>query len=88
MTATEVARNFSAVLDAVGAGESVVITRGGEQIAKIVPAPRANGAALAEAVRQWQEQNPPPDEEWADHMYSTLESLREGDDLDGNQWRG
>jgi hypothetical protein len=35
MTATEVARNFSAVLDAVIAGDEIEITRGKEAIALI-----------------------------------------------------
>jgi antitoxin (DNA-binding transcriptional repressor) of toxin-antitoxin stability system len=54
MTATEVARNFSAALDSVANGETVLITRGGQQLAKLVPAPRANGAAIVELLRQWQ----------------------------------
>ena len=52
MTATEVARSFSAVLDAVESGETVVVTRGGERLATIAPAPRANGAAINEIVRK------------------------------------
>jgi antitoxin (DNA-binding transcriptional repressor) of toxin-antitoxin stability system len=40
MTATEVARNFSAALDSVANGETVLITRGGQQLAKLVPAPQ------------------------------------------------
>jgi prevent-host-death family protein len=54
MSATEVARNFSAVLDSIEDGETVVITRAGSQVAKLVPTPRANGAALAEVLRSWQ----------------------------------
>jgi len=57
MSATEVARNFSAVLDSVENGETIVITRGGHQLAKLVPTPRANGAALAEVLRKWQGQD-------------------------------
>lgn len=52
MTATEVARSFSAVLDAVERGESIVITRGGERLAMLAPAPRANGAAINEIIRK------------------------------------
>ena len=53
MSATEVARNFSAVLDEVAAGEEIIIRRGKVEIARIVPAePRKpNGAALTDAIR-------------------------------------
>jgi prevent-host-death family protein len=50
MTATEVARNFSEVLDAVEAGEEIIVLRGKKEIARIVPTePHVpNGAALAD----------------------------------------
>lgn len=50
MTATEVARNFSAVVDAVEAGEEIVILRGKVAVARIVPTePHVpNGKALGE----------------------------------------
>jgi prevent-host-death family protein len=86
MTATEVARNFSAVLDSVKDGESVVITRGGEQIATLVPTPRANGAALAEALRKWQG-DPTLDDEWAAHMHSVRETMNEWGKLDRDPWQ-
>ncbi|GEL26029.1 hypothetical protein PSU4_49830 [Pseudonocardia sulfidoxydans NBRC 16205] len=54
LSATEAARSFSAVLDGAEQGETVVITRGGRQVAMIVPAPRANGAAVKEIMRRWQ----------------------------------
>lgn len=53
MTASEVSRNFSAVLDEAERGGTIAVTRNGERIAHIVPAPRANGAALAEMFREW-----------------------------------
>jgi len=37
LSATEVSRNFSEILDLVEAGEEIVITRGKKEIAKIVP---------------------------------------------------
>ncbi|WP_225725849.1 MULTISPECIES: type II toxin-antitoxin system Phd/YefM family antitoxin [unclassified Nocardia] len=46
MTATEVARNLSAVLDQAEHGETISITRGGRRIALLAPATRANGADL------------------------------------------
>lgn len=53
MTATEVARNFSEVLDAVEAGEEIVVLRGKKEIARLVPTkPHVpNGKAL----REWYE---------------------------------
>lgn len=50
MTATEVARNFSDVLDAVEGGEEIVILRGKVPVARIVPTePHVpNGKALGE----------------------------------------
>lgn len=53
MTATEFSRNLSRVLDAAEDGETIAVTRNGERIAMLVPAPRANGAALAEVFRRW-----------------------------------
>ncbi|MEU8899688.1 type II toxin-antitoxin system prevent-host-death family antitoxin [Nocardia sp. NPDC048505] len=46
MTATEVARNLSAVLDEAEHGETITITRGGRRIATLTPAARANGAEV------------------------------------------
>lgn len=43
ISATEASRNFSAVLDSVEHGETVVITRGGRRIATLGPAPVAPG---------------------------------------------
>jgi prevent-host-death family protein len=43
MTATEASRNFATVLDEAEGGETIVVTRGGRQIAVIGPAPTAPG---------------------------------------------
>ncbi|GII77565.1 hypothetical protein Sru01_25470 [Sphaerisporangium rufum] len=43
MTATEASRSFAAVLDDAEHGETIVVTRGGKQIAVIGPAPTAPG---------------------------------------------
>lgn len=53
MSASDVARSFSSVLDGAEDGESIVITRGGRRVALLVPAPRANGAAVAAALERW-----------------------------------
>lgn len=46
MTATEASRAFSALLDDVENGETVVITRGGKRIATLGPASQGNGAEV------------------------------------------
>ncbi|GAA4204632.1 type II toxin-antitoxin system Phd/YefM family antitoxin [Microbispora amethystogenes] len=43
MTATEASRSFATVLDEAERGETIVVTRGGRQIAVIGPAPAAPG---------------------------------------------
>jgi prevent-host-death family protein len=53
MSASEASRRFSAVLDEAERGETIVVTRGGCRVALIVPAPRANGAAVAEVLARW-----------------------------------
>jgi prevent-host-death family protein len=70
MTATEVARNFSSVLDTVAAGETIVITRGGRRVAELTPTPAANGAALREVLRRHE-----PDPGWADDIEAVRDLL-------------
>lgn len=53
ISATEVARNITRVLDEAEAGEEFVITRKGVCVARLVPAPRANGEALHRLARKW-----------------------------------
>lgn len=53
MTASEASRNFSAVLDSVEHGETVVVTRSGRRIASIAPAPAATGAVLNAVLARW-----------------------------------
>ena len=53
MSAADVARRFSAVLDGAEHGETIVVTRGGRRVALIVPAPRANGQAVNEILARW-----------------------------------
>lgn len=70
MTATDVARNFSSVLDAVASGETVVITRGGRRVAELTPTPAANGAAVREVLRRHT-----PDPAWADEIEAVRDLL-------------
>ena len=46
MTATEASRSFAALLDEVERGQTIVVTRGGRQIAAIGPISASNGAAV------------------------------------------
>ncbi len=55
MSASEVARRLSAVLDGAESGETVVITRGGRRVAMLIPAPRANGAAVTDVLARWRD---------------------------------
>jgi antitoxin (DNA-binding transcriptional repressor) of toxin-antitoxin stability system len=68
MTATEVSRNFSDVLDAIERGETVTITRGNHVIAEMRPARRRTGADLRAAL----ENIPPPDDRFAEDIAAAL----------------
>lgn len=63
MTVTEVARNFSAVIDAVEAGEEILVLRGKVRVARIQPTKThvPNGAALIEALKALQVSQSPYD---------------------------
>ena len=77
VTATEAARHFSEVLDAVEhAGETFVITRGGRAVASIVPAPTGNGRALKDVLRRHR-----PDPAWA-HEIREVRALLTDRELD------
>ena len=60
VTATEAARNFSALLDAIEhKKESFVVRRGGKAVARIGPASMSSGAELKKLLREG-----PPDPDW------------------------
>jgi antitoxin (DNA-binding transcriptional repressor) of toxin-antitoxin stability system len=48
MSATDVARNFSAVVSRVGAGEEIEIVRNGAPVAELRPPSRPRGLGAAE----------------------------------------
>jgi prevent-host-death family protein len=83
MTASDVARNFSAVLDGAEGGEPVVITRNGRRVALLVPAPRANGRAVGEVIDRWRTQLA-VDDAFADAVAS---ADRSDPGLDADPWR-
>jgi len=53
ISASEASRTFSAVLNSVEQGETIVVTRAGRRIASIAPAPAATGVALNAVVTRW-----------------------------------
>lgn len=64
LTATEAARRFSEVLDAVAdRGESFVVMRRGRAVARIGPAASARGAHVKALLRRH-----PPDDAWAKEL--------------------
>jgi prevent-host-death family protein len=78
LTATEAARRFSEVLDAVEhAGEIFVVTRGGRAVASIGPAPAMTGRELKAALRRHR-----PDAVWA----HDLRELRRGLEVEERSW--
>lgn len=79
MTASEVSRRFSAVLDKAEHGDTIVITRAGHRVAILSPAPAANGAALLDAVRGW---GAPDDPDFA----VDLAAVRAAVTLDEDPW--
>ncbi|HLI58271.1 MAG TPA: type II toxin-antitoxin system prevent-host-death family antitoxin [Solirubrobacteraceae bacterium] len=85
MSASEVARNFSSVLDSAERGETIVITRAGRRVAAISPASRSNGVALREVFERWH-QNPALDEVLADRVAAVREASTA--ELDADPWRG
>jgi prevent-host-death family protein len=58
MTASEVSRSFSAVLDDAEHGETIVITRGGRRVATITPTSAATCGTFRRALQDWT----PPDD--------------------------
>jgi len=79
ISATEAARNFSDVLDAVEHGhESFRLTRGGRSIARLVPAEAASGRTAKDVLLRHR-----PDEAWADDL-AEVRSLLVTEERDWN----
>lgn len=85
VSATEASRNFSAMLDSAEHGETILVTRGGEPVATIAPAPRANGAALLELFARYAA-TPVDDDAFAETVARVRDAARA--DLDSDPWRG
>ena len=81
MTATEVARNFSDVLDAVVAGDEITITRGKRPIAVLgsVKDETPNSVRLAAALREHFEKYGYITEEEANERIAAIRADRDAD---------
>jgi prevent-host-death family protein len=71
MTATQAARNFAGLLDAVEHGEAVVITRDGVTVGRFVPERRTTADRLKAAFRDLT-----PDPAFADDLETARADLR------------
>lgn len=85
MTASEASRNFSAVLDSVEHGETILVTRAGRRIAAIAPATTATGAALNSVLARWRGADP-FDEAFSNNI--TAAGTAASPDADVNPWTG
>ena len=89
MTATEVARNFSEVLDAVEAGDEITITRGNKPVAvlgeaKAVP----NSIALKTAMREHYKKYGFITQDEADEMIAQIRADRDADlSMEADFWK-
>lgn len=72
MTATQAARNFAGLLDAVERGEAVMITRDGVTVGRFVPERRTSADRLKDALRA-----STPDAEFADDVQAARARMRE-----------
>ncbi len=82
ITATELARKLGEVLGKVRfRGDTFVIERNGEAVARVVPSPRSRTATLAEGLRAWKEAGS-DDPDFADD----LERINRADRPPRNPW--
>lgn len=72
LSATEVARHFSEVLNRVAAGEAIEVTRAGAPVAVIAP-PKAR-LVSADRFRELIASAPPADEDFAEDLRAIRES--------------
>lgn len=71
LSATDAARRFADVLDAVETGgESFVVVRHGRAVARIGPAASGTGLALKETLREHR-----PDADWATELHELRASI-------------
>lgn len=85
MSASEASRSFSAVLDSAEHRETIVITRSGQRVALVGPAPRTNGGAMRKVFSRWHDVDA-LDEQFAAHVDSGREAGT--GELDADPWHG
>lgn len=83
VTATQAARNFANLLDAVEHGETVVVTRDGRPVGRFMPERHTSADRLKAALREH-----PPDPAFADDMASARTQLRAAFSDELRQWPG
>jgi prevent-host-death family protein len=71
VTATQAARSFANILDQVERGETIVITRDGVPVGRLVPERRTSAERLKAALR-----DNPADEGFADDLEAAHAGLR------------
>jgi prevent-host-death family protein len=74
LTATEVAREFSAVVNRVGAGEEIEVVRNGVPVVKMRPASSGH-LASADKWRELMAKAPSPDEDFALDVEAAREDI-------------
>lgn len=74
MTATEVARQFSAIVNRVEAGEEIEVTRNGVPVMQIRPVPRRQ-TLTAEQWRELMASLPPVDDDFARDVEAARDEL-------------
>lgn len=85
ITATEASRTFSALLDEVEQGGSATITRGGRQIARVVPLLEPSGDALLDLLDRRAGPSSGMDDAFAERVADVRTSTRT--DLDVDPWQ-
>lgn len=80
MSASEVSRGFSAVLDEAEHGETIVITRAGRRVATITAVSSATWGSLRAALRDW---TPRPDAD----LENDMRAARAAVTLDEDPWQ-
>lgn len=78
LTATDVARSFSTVMNRVDAGEEIEIVRNGVPIAELRPAPRRRTIS-ADAWRELMASAPAVDDDFADDVARAREAIGPAD---------
>jgi prevent-host-death family protein len=79
LTIEDAARRLSDIVDHVRtSGESTVLVKSGEPVARIVPVvAHANGTAdLIGFLRRWRVENPEPDEQFAEAIGESRRAVR------------